>query len=158
MVGNLSEYGLTWPEEGIFARLRRTGKAPAIVDEEVLEAIRERRIEIVAGLEAFEETGIRLTDGSRVEPDAVIAATGYRSGLEPMVGHLGVLDGHGVPGARGAEPAAEGMRFIGYVPRPGGIGYAGKEARRGARRIARELAGAAPRKATTTVTAEERDQ
>ena len=42
-----------------------------------------------------------------MEPDAVIAATGYRSGLEPLVGHLGVLDAHGVPRVprRGACPA-----------------------------------------------------
>jgi hypothetical protein len=32
MVGGLSEYGLARPEEGGFARLRREGKAPAIVD------------------------------------------------------------------------------------------------------------------------------
>jgi hypothetical protein len=30
-------------------------------------------------------------------------------------------------------------RFIGYVPRPGGLGYIAKEAMRAARAIAREL-------------------
>ena len=33
------------------------------------------------------------------------------------------------------------LRFEGYVPRPGGIGYAGKEARRAAKAIAAELSG-----------------
>ena len=33
-----------------------------------------------------------LVDGSRLEPHAVVLATGYRTGLEPLVGHLGVLD------------------------------------------------------------------
>jgi hypothetical protein len=39
----------------------------------------------------------------------------------------------------GEEPAADGLRFIGYVPRPGALGYMGKEARRAAKAIAREL-------------------
>ena len=47
-VGDLTEFGLPVPEEGTFSRLRRLGVAPAIVDKVVIEAIRERRIEIVA--------------------------------------------------------------------------------------------------------------
>jgi hypothetical protein len=82
---------------------------------------------------------VLLMGGSRVEPDAVICATGYSRVLEPLVGHLGVVDDSGMPRARGPKPAAPGLRFIGYVPRPGGIGYAGKEGRRAARAIAREL-------------------
>lgn len=50
-----------------------------------------------------------------------------------------LLDARGLPVARGEEPAAPGLRFIGYVPRPGGLAYMGKEARRAARAIAREL-------------------
>ena len=72
-----------------------------------------------------------LDDGVRLEPDAVICATGYRCGLEPLVGHLGVLDKRGVPAAVGERAAAPGLRFIGYVPRPGGLGYMGKEAKGG---------------------------
>ena len=78
-VGDLTEYGLPVPEEGTFSRLRRLGVAPAIVDKVVIEAIRERRIEIVAGVESLDETGAELADGARIEPDAVIAATGYRT-------------------------------------------------------------------------------
>jgi cation diffusion facilitator CzcD-associated flavoprotein CzcO len=141
-VGDLTEYGLPVPDEGVFTRLRRTGQAPAIVDEEVIEAIKAGRIEIVRGVASLDETGVELADGARVEPDAVICATGYSRVLEPLVGHLGVLDERGIPRARGATPAAPGLRFIGYVPRPGGIGYAGKESRRAARAIARELRAA----------------
>ena len=139
MIGDLSEYGLPWPEEGLFTRLRREGKAPAIVDREVLDAIKERRMGIVAGVESFDETGVSLSDGARLEPDAVIAATGYSRGLEPLVGHLAVLDERGRPRAHGAEPAAEGLRFVGYLPRPGQIGHTGKMASRAARVIAGEL-------------------
>ena len=138
-VGDLTEYGLPVPEEGVFSRMYRLGVAPAIVDKEVIEAIKTRRIEVLRAVEALDPTGAQLADGERVEPDVIICATGYRRALEPLVGHLGVLDDRGVPRAVGEKPAAEGLRFIGYVPRPGGLGYMAKEAKRAAKAIAREL-------------------
>jgi len=83
--GDLTEYGLPCPEEGIFARQHREGKAPAIVDREVIEAIKDRRIQIVAGVHSLDATGVLLADGWRIEPAAIIAATGYRRDLERMV-------------------------------------------------------------------------
>ena len=114
-IGDLTEYGLPVPEEGTFSRLRRLGVAPAIVDKVVIEAISERRIEIVAGVESLDETGVGSPTARAIEPDAVIAATGYRRGLEPMVGHLGVLDDEGAPRAfrgraGGARPALRRLR------------------------------------------------
>ena len=135
-IGDLTPYGLPEPEEGVVSRLKRLGVAPAIVDREVLHAIRAGRIEIVAAVEALDEAGVVLADGERIEPDAVIAATGYRTGLEPMVGHLGVLDERGEPRTTVAE-AAPGLRFVAYVHRPGLIGLMGEEARAAARGIAR---------------------
>ncbi|WP_053226188.1 flavin-containing monooxygenase [Solirubrobacter soli] len=135
-IGDLSEFGLPMPEEGVFSRLQRLGVAPMIVDAEVIEAIRARRIEIVAAVEAFDEAGVVLADGSRVEPDAVIAATGYRPGLEPLVGHLGVLDDHGAPRVTDGE-ALPGLRFVGYDPRPAQLRHGGREAAKAAKAIAR---------------------
>jgi cation diffusion facilitator CzcD-associated flavoprotein CzcO len=138
-VGDLTEYGLPVPEEGVMSRLKRLGVAPAIVDKEVIEAIKDGRIEVVRGVEECDSTGVDLADGERIEPDVVIAATGYRRGLEPLVGHLGVLDQRGMPRTVGEKATAPGMRFIGYVPRPGGLGYMAKQAKRAAKAIAREL-------------------
>ena len=138
-VGDLRDYGLPVPEEGVFSRARRLGVTPAIVDKPVVEAIRSGRIEIVPAVASLDERAVELADGRRLEPDAVVCATGYRRALEPLVGHLDVLDAHGVPRAVGGKPAAPGLRFIGFVPRPGGLGYMGKEARRAAKGIAREL-------------------
>jgi putative flavoprotein involved in K+ transport len=127
-VGDLTEYGLPAPEEGIFARLMRLGVAPAIVDKVVIKAIKERRIEIVGGVEALGQSDVALADGTRVEPDAVIAATGYTCGLEPVVGHLGVLNEKGVPQPPTGDEAAPGLRFVGYLPRPAHIGKIANEA------------------------------
>jgi hypothetical protein len=140
-VGDLSRWGLTPPEEGIFTLDRRCHRAPAIVERPVIDAIRAGRIEIVAAVQALDESGALLSDQTRLEPDAIIAATGYGTGLQPLVGHLGVLDRHGVPLGHGGPSAAPGLRFLGYRPGPGQIGYIAREARRAARGIVRELAG-----------------
>jgi cation diffusion facilitator CzcD-associated flavoprotein CzcO len=134
-IGDLTGYGLTVPAEGPFARMRRQGKAPAIVDAQVIDAIKDGRIGIVAGLEAFDGPAAVLADGTRIEPDLVVAATGYRRGLERLVGHLGVLDDDGIPRVHGGPAAAAGLWFIGYLPRPGQIGLMGREATRIAREI-----------------------
>ncbi len=138
-LGDLTEYGLPVPEEGVFSRLRRLGVAPAIVDREWIEAIVDGRVTVVAGVEALDEAGVILADGERIAPDAVIAATGYRRGLEPLVGHLGVLDEHGAPLALRGEEAAPGLRFVGFVPRPAMLGYFGAEGRTAAKGIATQL-------------------
>jgi cation diffusion facilitator CzcD-associated flavoprotein CzcO len=135
-VGDLTEFGLPVPEEGVFSRLKRLSVAPAIVDKEVIQAIKDRRIEIVAAVESLDETGVTLADGSRIDPDAVIAATGYRPGLEPLVGHLGVLNERGVPHVPQGQEAAPGLRFVGYRPLPAHIGHMGREAKRAAKEIA----------------------
>jgi cation diffusion facilitator CzcD-associated flavoprotein CzcO len=140
-LGDLTEYGLPAPERGVFADVRMRGKVPAIVDVEAIEAIKEGRIEVITGVESLDSSGVELADGMRVEPESVICATGYRRELEPLLGHLGMLGERDMPKAIGPRPAAEGLRFIGYLPRPGGLGYMGKEARRAARAIHRELRG-----------------
>jgi putative flavoprotein involved in K+ transport len=135
-IGDLSAVGLPEPEEGVVSRLKRLRVAPAIVDGEVLDAIRQGRIEIVAAVEALDGPLVELADGSRVAPDAIIAATGYRPGLESMVGHLDLLDDQGAPHTAGGREAAPGMRFVGYIPQPGLIGRMGAEAKVAARGIA----------------------
>ena len=135
-LGDLSEHGLPIPEEGVFSRLRRLGVAPAIVDREWIDAIKAGRVEVVGGVEGLDETGVTLAGGGRIEPDAVVAATGYRRGLEPIVGHLDVLDERGTPRVRAGEEAAPGLRFVGFTPRPALLGTLGAEARTAAKGIA----------------------
>lgn len=137
--GDLTEFGLPAPAEGPFVRGARVGKAPAIVDNDVVEAIRARRFEVVSGIAGIDGGTVEMTSGARLRPDVVICATGYRRGLEPMVGHLDVLDANGVPRTSDEVSAAPGLRFIGFLSRPGLIGYVAGKSKRVAKRIAHEL-------------------
>lgn len=134
--GDLSDFGLPVPAEGPFARAHRLHVAPTIVDLEVVDAVRAGSVEVVPALSAFDGGEAVLEDGSRISPDAVIAATGYRTGLEPLVGHLGVLGSDGVPLHLAPMPAADGLYFHGMLTRPAVIGYAAKQSRALAKRIA----------------------
>jgi len=142
-IGDLSEFGLPVPEEGPVSRLRRLKVAPAIVDGDVVDAIRQERILVVPAVESLDEESVQLADGSCIKPDDVIAATGYSRGLESMVGHLGVLDETGAPIATVRE-AAPGLRFVGYIPRPAQLGLMGREAKEAARGIAAQRRGRTP--------------
>jgi cation diffusion facilitator CzcD-associated flavoprotein CzcO len=139
VLGDLTAYGLPIPEEGVFARFHRLGVTPAVVDPEVIDAIKAGRIEVVPGTESFDRTGVRLADGRRIEPNVVVCATGYEPGLDALVGHLGVLDERGIPRGARTDAAHDGLRFIGFTPHPGQLAHMGKEATRAARAIAREL-------------------
>jgi putative flavoprotein involved in K+ transport len=112
--GDLEPYGLPPSPVGI-ATMSRRQQAPAY-DSGFVGLLRAGRIEIVAAVEAFDGPRVILVDGTRIEPDAVIAATGYRRGLEPLLGHLGVVDGDGKPLVTGGDehPSAPGLFFNGY--------------------------------------------
>jgi putative flavoprotein involved in K+ transport len=113
--GNLDRYGLPRSPHGIATTMRRRQQAPAY-DSGFVSLLKAGRIEIVAAVEGFDGRDVLLADGRRIQPDAVIAATGYRRGLEPLVGHLGVLDEDGKPLVSGGNqhPSARGLFFNGY--------------------------------------------
>ncbi|KND45736.1 monooxygenase, partial [Streptomyces stelliscabiei] len=91
--------------------------AVPVQDVGLIDAVRKGRVEIVASVEGFEDGKVVLGDGTRIETDAVIAATGYRRALEGLVGHLDVLDGRGKPVVHGARfpKNAPGLYFTGFT-------------------------------------------
>ncbi|MDH6569653.1 putative flavoprotein involved in K+ transport [Streptomyces sp. SAI-117] len=114
-VPDLSAHGLPRPDTGLYSRVKE-GAIP-VQDVGLIDAIRAGRVEVVAAVEGFEGSEVLLTDGTRVTPDAVLAATGYSRSLEDLVGHLDVLDAHGGPVVNGARcpENAPGLYFSGYV-------------------------------------------
>jgi cation diffusion facilitator CzcD-associated flavoprotein CzcO len=135
--GDLSRYGLPRAPHGPLHNTRVRAVAPA-VDDGFVADLKRGDVRLVGTIDRFEGPEVVLTGGSRLRPDVVIAATGYERGLEPLVGHLGVLDSDGHPIARDGSPVpgAPGLFFVGYVP-----AFSGqlRQARIQARRLAREL-------------------
>ena len=115
--GDLSRYGLQPPTEGTMSGLARSGHTYGAIDRGLVEAVREGAVEIVRGVTAFDGDSVLLEDGSRIQPETVIAATGQRPGLEKLVGHLGMVAEIGgrpiVHGGRSA-PHAPGLYFQGF--------------------------------------------
>lgn len=136
-IPDLSPYGLPAPERPYSDFLRR--RVIPILDVGIVDAVRGSRVLVVGALQGFEDGEAVLADGTRVAPDAVIAATGYRPGLDRLVGHLGVLDERGEPVVHGSDehPDAPGLHFVGYsVTLGGAFRMAGVEAKQLARRVA----------------------
>lgn len=141
-VPDLTSRGLPRPRTGLYTRNAREGVSP-VLDNGFVDAVRSGRVEPVAAVQAFDGPDVVLADGIRLRPDTVIAATGYRSNLQGLVGSLGVLDEAGHPLAVGAQnhPAAPRLYFAGYTnPLTGVLRQAGIEARAIARAFRREKA------------------
>jgi putative flavoprotein involved in K+ transport len=120
-VPRLDHKGLADPGPGVFSRAVR-GEMP-VLDVGLVDAILAGRVQPVAAVTGFEGAKVCLADGSTIAPDVVVVATGYRRGLESLVGHLGVLDDSGLPLAHGARthPAAPDLYFVGYTNPPSGM-------------------------------------
>ncbi|GEC06601.1 monooxygenase [Streptomyces spinoverrucosus] len=114
-VPDLTEYGLPRPGTGVYSRVRE-GAVP-VQDVGLIDAVRKGRVEIVAAVDGFDGDKVVLADGDRIGPDAVIAATGYVRALEPLVGHLDVLDDRGRPVVHGARAPknAPDLYFTGFT-------------------------------------------
>jgi putative flavoprotein involved in K+ transport len=114
-IGRLDDQGLPGYRNPVFSRRRREGVLP-ILDFGFVARLREWAFRVVPGVEGFAEGRVVLDGDRSVSPDAVIAATGYRPGLEPLVGHLGLLGARGDPRVHGAsaDPAAPALHFTGF--------------------------------------------
>jgi putative flavoprotein involved in K+ transport len=145
--GDLRKHGLPSAPQGIRSTMEERWMGPA-VDAGFVQAVKQNRIELVQAVQAFDGDDVVLADGSRIQPEAVIAATGYTRGLETVVGHLGVLERGGPRGWPTVEVAeAPNLFFVGYTARVSGqLRMMRFDARRVARRVKRRL-HAAPRPA-----------
>jgi putative flavoprotein involved in K+ transport len=122
VIGDLAPYGLPAPTVGPYRKLRTTGVTGAVD----------------RGFARLATAEVVLRDGRALRPDVVLLATGFRPGLEPLVGHLGVLDSRGspLPGPGRSTPGSTGLWFVGFWPAlEGALRRHPVEARRIARAI-----------------------
>lgn len=146
LYGDLSKHGLPRAPEGVQSHFLATCHGP-MVDEGFVRALKAGKVEVLPAVECFEGDDVVLVDGRRIQPEAVLAGTGYRRALDPLVGHLGVLTHTGSPAVHGAETHADapGLYFIGFISRISGqLRLMRGDARRIAQAVARERDGARP--------------
>ncbi len=135
--GDLSRHGVPTPRESVSAQFRRADVVP-VIDVDWVRRLKRGELTVVAAVASFQSQRVVLADGSSVTPDAVIAATGYRRGLERLVGDLGVIDQRGRPVTGEANESLPGLYFVGYTnPLSGNLRELGLHARVIADRIAR---------------------
>lgn len=138
-IGDLTKYGLPPSERGVYTRVIEDDAIP-IIDVGLVELVKSGQIEPVGALLGFEGDDVVLAGRERIRPDAVIVATGWRRGLEPLVGELGVLGPRGKPLVQGAKTVADapGLYFTGFTnPISGMFRELAIDARRIARAVAR---------------------
>ncbi len=119
MWGDLSAYGFQRPTLGLKATVEKRGRIPTLADE-LVDVVRMGRVEVVGAVQAVDSDGVILADGTTVAPQVIIAATGFGTDLDRLVGHLGVLDEHGNPHGGFASHVGDGMFAIGYGIPPNG--------------------------------------
>jgi len=140
-LGDLSAYGLPTPKDGLYERVLRDDQIP-LIDVGFVRAVTNGQITVVPGVVGFDERYVCFDGGLERPADVVIAATGYERGLDPLVGHLGVLGSNGRPTVRRGRthPNAPRMWFTGYTnPISGMFRELGIDAKHIARAAAGEL-------------------
>ncbi len=151
--GDLRRLGIPRAPYGLATEISVKGMGP-MMDDGFIEALRGERLQLIEPVSDLNRDGAVLADGEHVRADVVIAATGYRCGLEPLVGHLGVLLPSGLPSVVGPQTAPEApqLYFMGYsMPLSGPLPAMSRHARGIARAAARHIrraptpAPAAPR-------------
>lgn len=117
--GNLKRWGLR-PSGHPISRIVGQGRIP-LIDIGTVDLIKKGRVRVVGAIERFTRKGVVVPEGE-LELDAVILATGYRTGLSDLVAESkAVLDERGIPTRLGAESQLPGLFFVGFSNPPTGL-------------------------------------
>lgn len=116
--GNLEKWGIRTPDLGVCSRLELEGTAPGF-DDGFVAAVKEGRIQVLPDIRRFDRHSVAFIDGQSLVCDVAIFATGYRSGLSPLIGHLGLVDSEGrlTPSAFYGNARWPGLWVFGMRPR-----------------------------------------
>ncbi|MDZ4859454.1 MAG: NAD(P)/FAD-dependent oxidoreductase [Candidatus Hydrogenedentes bacterium] len=138
-IGDLSRYGLQWPEFGPVESVERFGRV-ALIDVGTLDLIKNGAITVKPGISRFTKEGVAFTDGQEHSYDAVILATGYKPRLDEFLEDAHELtDEAGYPIPPAGESARTGLYFLGFDNPPTGLlRQIAIDAQRIAKKIARD--------------------
>jgi putative flavoprotein involved in K+ transport len=110
-LGDLRRFGLPTKAVDVYT----TKKIP-IIDVGFVDALKQGRVTVRPAVERLSAEGAVFADGTSEPFDAIIAATGFSTGLESIIDAPGVLDAHGEPRGTSGEPTAQpGLYFAGFT-------------------------------------------
>jgi cation diffusion facilitator CzcD-associated flavoprotein CzcO len=109
--GDLSKLGLMRPALGPLSGIARRGRIP-LIDIGTIDAIKRGDIVVKPAVARLTEHGAVFTDGTDAPFDAIILATGYRTGLAAIIDVPGTLDSIGRPLDRTQSDPE--LHFVGY--------------------------------------------
>jgi putative flavoprotein involved in K+ transport len=133
VLGDLTRYGMP---KGDFAPY--SSRRVPLIDVGFVEALKRGRVVVRAAVARLTESGAVFVDGTSDRFDAIIAATGFTTGLESLVDAPGATDAAGEPRGVSGEPTAHpGLYFVGFTHSLRGHLF---EANRASRRLARHVA------------------
>jgi putative flavoprotein involved in K+ transport len=134
VLGDLTRYGMP---KGKFAPY--TTRRVPLIDVGFVDALKKGRVTLRPALERLTSSGAVFADGTSEAFDAIIAATGFTTGLETIVDVPGVLDEFGEPRGRSGDATSHsGLYFVGFTHSLRGHLF---EANRASRRLAENVAG-----------------
>lgn len=111
VLGDLTRFGMpraSW--------MPYSARRVPVIDVGFVAALKRGSVRLRPALVRLTATGAVFADGTSDELDVVIAATGFRTGLEELVDAPGVLDESGEPVDPSGQPTARpGLFFTGYV-------------------------------------------
>ncbi len=112
--GDLSKYGLEKSTVRPAVQLMETGKTP-VIDIGTVSAIKRGDITVVGDVQKFIEDGVVLSDGTELQVDQVVLATGYRSSVSSLVERMAEwLDDLGYPKGAVGQGYHDGIYFVGF--------------------------------------------
>ena len=117
--GDLTRHGLPRPALGPISSIKLRRRIP-IIDVGTIDAIKQRRIDVKPGVERLSARGATFVDGTEELFDAVVLATGYRTGLGEVIAVPGALEEDGYP-TRRQRAGHPGLYFVGYNNVPTGL-------------------------------------
>ncbi len=119
-VGDLARYGLRRSAISPLRELREHGHTP-VIDVGTLGRIKAGAIAVYPGIRRLEASGAQFVDGRSAPFDAIILATGYRSGIAALFPQSAVpLDENGLPNQPVGRGALAGAYFVGFDMRQPG--------------------------------------
>ena len=132
VLGDLTRFGMpraSW--------MPYSARRVPVIDVGFVAALKRGSVRIRPALVRLTATGAAFADGTTEDVDVVIAATGFRTGLEELLDDPAVLDESGEPvGASGEATVRPGLFFTGYVHSLRGHLF---EANRASRRLVRSV-------------------